>query len=190
LLDAAERLLVDEGYAAVTSRRVANEVGLNNALIYYYFGSMDALFIAVYRRRADWMLERQAEALASPQPLWALWDVTHTQANSALNFEFIALGNHRAAIKAEIVRYSARFRQLQVDALAKTLGDHPIDQEAFPIEGVIVILAAVSRFLVMEDSYGLDTGHAQAVAIVERALRQLEGERAPVDREPVVGPPG
>src|SRR5689334_20633716 len=92
LLDAAERLMLDEGYAAVTSRRVSNEAGVNAGLVYYYFGTMDELFIAVFRRRAQWMYEQQAVALSTDQPLWSLWSLIHDQPNTALNLEFLALG--------------------------------------------------------------------------------------------------
>ena len=37
LLDAAEQLILREGYAAVTSRRVAAEAGIKPALVHYYF---------------------------------------------------------------------------------------------------------------------------------------------------------
>ncbi|MGZ4692222.1 MAG: TetR/AcrR family transcriptional regulator [Acidimicrobiales bacterium] len=177
LLDAAERLMLDEGYAAVTSRRVAGEAGLNNALVYYYFGTMDELFLAVFRRRAEWMLERQAEALSSDQPLWALWGVTHDQANTALNLEFMALGNHRKAIRAEVATYSRKFRRAQLDALSGVLEGYGIDPETWPPVSVILLLSAVSRFLLMEDAYGLDMGHAETIAIIEHHLRLLEGER-------------
>ena len=53
LLDAAERLLLTEGYAAVTSRRVAAEAGLKPQLVHYYFATMDDLYLAVFRRRAE-----------------------------------------------------------------------------------------------------------------------------------------
>ena len=49
MLDAAERIMVREGYAAVTSRRVEAEAGLK---LHYHFGTLDDLFIAVFRRRA------------------------------------------------------------------------------------------------------------------------------------------
>ena len=58
LLDAAERLLLEEGYAAVTSRRVAAKAGLKPQLVHYYFRTMDDLFVAVFRRRADENLAR------------------------------------------------------------------------------------------------------------------------------------
>ena len=72
LLDAAEALLLEEGYAAVTSRRVGERAGANSALIHYYFESMDGLFVELFRRGAERGLERQTAALQSPQPLWAL----------------------------------------------------------------------------------------------------------------------
>ena len=184
LLDAAEQMMLDEGYAAVTSRRVADRAGVNSGLVYYYFGTMDELFLAVFRRRAEWMLERQAEALASDQPLWALWTVTHDQANTALNLEFLALGNHRKAIMTEVANYSRRFRRQQLDALSGVLEGYGLDPQEWPPASVILLLSSVSRFLLMEDSYGLDLGHAETIEIVERLLRQLEGERAPVrDRD-------
>ncbi len=49
LLDAAERLLLAEGYAAVTSRRVAAAAGLKHQLVHYYFRTMDDLLLEVYR---------------------------------------------------------------------------------------------------------------------------------------------
>ena len=73
LLDAAEQLMLEEGYAAVTSRRVAEKAGLKPQLVHYYFRTMDDLFLAVFRRRAEQGLVEQAQALQSPQPLWALW---------------------------------------------------------------------------------------------------------------------
>ena len=57
LLDAAEELLLQEGYAAVTSRRVADAAGLKPQLVHYYFRTMEDLFLEVFRRRAEEGLE-------------------------------------------------------------------------------------------------------------------------------------
>jgi AcrR family transcriptional regulator len=179
LLDAAEQLMLDEGYAAVSSRRVAGKAGLNAALVYYYFGTMDELFIAVFRRRAEWMLQRQAEALSSDQPLWALWDQTYNQASTALNLEFLALGNHRKAIRAEVGNYSRKFRRVQLDALSSVLKDYGIDAEVWPTASVVLCMDFLARFLLIEEAYELDLGHAETIAIIERHIRQLEGERRP-----------
>src|SRR6059058_4508318 len=73
LLDAAEQLLLEEGYAAVTSRRLAERAGLKPQLVHYYFRTMEDLFLEVFRRRAEEGLGVLKTALAAPQPLWALW---------------------------------------------------------------------------------------------------------------------
>ncbi len=53
LLDAAEKLLLAGGYAAVSSRRVAEAAGLKPQLVHYYFRTMEDLFLAVFRRMAE-----------------------------------------------------------------------------------------------------------------------------------------
>ena len=177
LLDAAERLLLDEGHAAVTSRRVAAKAGLKPQLVHYYFRTMDDLFLAVFRRRAEAGLERQAELLASDQPLWAMWDMALGTADTKLTAEFTALANHRKVIQAEIARFAEQFRAQQVDALAKHLAALGFDPERWSPDGLLVVLASIARFLVMEESIGITAGHDEAVALVERILGQLEGGR-------------
>ena len=71
LLDAAEQLMIDEGYAAVTSRRLAHKAGLKPQLVHYYFRTMEELFLEVFRRRAEEALEAHAKLLHSPIQLTA-----------------------------------------------------------------------------------------------------------------------
>ncbi|UXA06111.1 TetR/AcrR family transcriptional regulator [Mycobacterium sp. SMC-2] len=177
LLDATERLMLGEGYAAVTSRRVAAEAGVNPGLVYYYFGPMDELFLEVFRRSAARSLDRQAEALASEQPLWALWDMIRDQTNTALNLEFLALGNHRKAVMAEMKEFSVRFRRLQFEGLSTILTRYGVDTTQWPAEAVMLLMDAAARFMGEERSYGLNLGHSQAVTVVERLIGQLEGKR-------------
>jgi AcrR family transcriptional regulator len=176
LMEAAEQLMLEEGYAAVTSRRVAAGAGVNAGLVYYYFGTMDELFIAVFRRRAEWMLQRQAEALRSEHPLRALWEVTRNEAATVLNLEFLALGNHRKAIRTEIQAYSRRFRADQLSALATALDDSGIDPEAWPPGFVALVIDGMARFLRIEEVYDLDIGHHETLATFERLLCAVEGK--------------
>ena len=116
LLDAAQQVLLEEGYAAATSRRVAARAGLKPQLVHYYFRTMDDLFLVLVRRGQQ-NLERQAEVLASPFPLRALWELSNDPAAGALTIEFAALANHRKAIRAELAAYGEQFRRLQTNAL-------------------------------------------------------------------------
>jgi TetR/AcrR family transcriptional regulator len=174
LLDAAERLMLGEGYAAVTSRRVAAEAGLKPQLVHYYFRTMDDLFLALFRRRAEAGVERQAKALASATPVRALWDFSMDSRGTALTMELIALANHRKTIRAEIARYAEQMRASQVDALAMALRRAEIDGDDLSPVVLSVLLTSVSRVLVIEETLGMSAGHAETSELVELCLRRLE----------------
>jgi AcrR family transcriptional regulator len=176
LLDAAERLMLEEGYAAVTSRRVAEKAALKPQLVHYYFRTMDDLFLAAFRRRAEEGLEVQAQVLQARQPLWALWRFSTDPAATAITSEFIALANHRKALKAEIAYYAERFREEQRKALSTVLDRYGIDRAEVPALVWSVLMTSISRVLVIERALGMSAGHAEIVAFVEHYLRQLEGD--------------
>ena len=47
MLDGAEAVLREEGQAALTSRRIAEQIGVKQRLVYYYSSTMDDLIIAL-----------------------------------------------------------------------------------------------------------------------------------------------
>lgn len=177
LLDAAERLMLEDGYAAVTSRRVAESAGLKPQLVHYYFRTMDEMFIEVFRRRAAQGLELQALALQSPQPLWSLWEFGIDPAGTQLTMEFMGLANHRKALRAEIAHYAERFREQQVDAIAAALQRYGLEVSDVPPVVWAVFATSVSRVMVMERALGMSSGHDEMFAFCEGWLRRMEGER-------------
>ncbi len=179
LLDAAEQLLIEEGYAAVTSRRVADRAGLKPQLVHYYFRTMEDLFLAVFHRRAEEGLAVLTTALQSPQPLWALWKFSTAPEATRLTMEFMGLANHRKALRAEIVYYAERFRQEQNKAIADALRQRGIDASEVPPVVWTVFATSVSQAMVMERALGMSTGHAETFAFCEQWLRRLEGEPIP-----------
>lgn len=121
LIEATAKLMRDEGYAAATSRRVAAEAGVKQALVYYYFPTMDDLFVEVLRAGADASLERMRTALTDDDPLRTLWLINSDSGRTALNTEFMALANHRKAIRAELRGYAERVRDIETAAVAVAL---------------------------------------------------------------------
>src|SRR5258708_29994657 len=77
LLDACAEIMLDEGYAAATSRRVAEKVGVQRAVVYYYFPTMDDLYLAVLKRGNQANLDMQRPALSSGTPPTALVGLSH-----------------------------------------------------------------------------------------------------------------
>src|SRR3546814_14610671 len=94
--------MLKDGYAAVSSRSVATAVGIQASLVHYYFATLDDLFVAVLERRAGPNVERMAEALRSPTPLRAWWDLASDPRGTALLVELMAAANHRPAPKAQL----------------------------------------------------------------------------------------
>jgi AcrR family transcriptional regulator len=175
LLDATEQIMLDEGYAAVSSRRIAQKAGLKPQLVHYYFRTMDDLFLAAFRRRAEEGLERQAEALTSGQPLRALWTFGNDPTGTALAMEFAALANHHKSIRSEIAQYAETFRSRQTEVLTAAMEEHGIDTAMFPPVAVMVLMTSVSQILVMEEALGMSAGHAETRELVARYLNQYEG---------------
>ena len=180
LLDAAEQLMLEEGYAAVTSRRLAHKAGLKPQLVHYYFRTMEELFLEVFRRRAEEGLEVQARALQSPQPLWALWRFGTDPAFTRISMEFMALANHRKEMRAEIANYAERFREEQRQAVTEALQRYGAGSEDVPPVVWTVLMTSLSRFLVLEQAVGISGGHAETMELVESYLRRLEGDPQPI----------
>ena len=181
LLDAAEKLMRDEGYAAVTSRRVADQAGLKPQLVHYYFRTMDDLFLEIFRRGAEQMLQLHQRALKARQPLWALWELSTDAAGTAMTMEFIALANHRKALRAEIARYAEMFRVEQIKALTSAIERYDIPFDDYPPTVLMVLMTGASQALVQEQMLGMTAGHAETIRFANKWLTVLEGERLPDD---------
>jgi len=91
--------------------------------------------------------------------------------------EFIALANHRKAIRTEIAESARRFRRAQLATLTEVLAGYGLDPERWPAASMVLILSGISRFLLMEEAFDLDIGHAETVRMVEGQIRALEGDR-------------
>jgi AcrR family transcriptional regulator len=176
LLDAAEQLLLEEGYAAVTSRRVAARAGLKPQLVHYYFRTMDDLFLEVFRRRADANIAHFEAAISGNVSLRDLWKLNADPRGAAFTMEFVALGNHRKVIRAEVARYAERFRAAQLEALTAALARLGISEEELPPIVALLMMTGLSQVLTLERTIGLTTGHDATVAFIERAIAELEGQ--------------
>ena len=72
-LDAAERLLVREGAAGISTRQLAQEAGQNHGLVHYYFGSVDELLLQALERFTGRVLDRQRAMYETDAPFAEKW---------------------------------------------------------------------------------------------------------------------
>src|SRR5581483_5299053 len=64
ILDAAERLIGDQGYAATSLRQIIADAGVNLASVHYHFGSKEELLDELVRRKAVPVNEERLALLA------------------------------------------------------------------------------------------------------------------------------
>src|SRR5690242_20364062 len=72
-LDAAERLLIRDGAAGVSTRQLAREAGQNHGLVHYYFGSIDELLLQTLERFTRRVLDRQRAMYGADVPFLEKW---------------------------------------------------------------------------------------------------------------------
>ena len=177
LIEAAEQLMREEGYAAVTSRRVASKAGLKPQLVHYHFRSMDDLFLAIVERGAVQLAESVERALSSSQPLHALWDLISDRDTAVLASEVLAMANHRHAIRAEAARYGKQFRAAQTELFSRILNERELSRTLYPPAAMALIMESIARTLAIEESLGMSAGHADTVRLVKRYLDSVEPVR-------------
>jgi AcrR family transcriptional regulator len=173
ILDTTERLMVNEGYAAVTSRRVAQELGINGATVHYYYPTTDDLFIALHKRMTERQLSEFVQVLAAEDPIGALWTFQSGWAQSALGVEFLALANHRKSIRDVLAGTTEKARDVQTGALDRISSQSAIDPAILPPIALTTILMAIARTLANEERVGITRGHDEVRAFVEWALANI-----------------
>lgn len=173
ILDTTERLMVDEGYPAVTSRRVAQELGINGATVHYYYPTTDDLFISLHKRMTQRQLSEFEHVLTAEDPLGAFWQFQSGWAQSALGVEFLALANHRKNIGEVLAGITDEARDIQTRALTCISSQSAIDPEILPPIAFTTILVAIARTLANEERVGITHGHNEVRTFVEWALTKL-----------------
>ncbi|HKT76885.1 MAG TPA: TetR family transcriptional regulator [Sphingobium sp.] len=173
ILEAAERVLLTQGYPALSIRRVATEAGMKTPLIHYHFETTEDLLIALYRHVGEKHRRNIQAALASDRPLHALWDVNTGGDSGRLIAEMVGLGHRNEAVRAELAAHVEEFRAMQARAFDTALRARPATAGCTP-EAAIFILTAVTSALVMDRGVGITAGHDDSIAFVKACIDRLE----------------
>lgn len=173
LVKAAEDLMRESGYAAVTSRQVAAKAGLKPQLVHYYFRTMDDLFLELYHELATGLFERQKQILNSKKPLREMWKLTG-DARGVLMNEFVALANHRKVIRKELAEFGDQFRRGQIQIMAHVLAKSGVRGFPWTPAFAAVLLNSLGRGLAAERELGMSEGHAEALTIIKRFIEEFD----------------
>jgi AcrR family transcriptional regulator len=173
MLDAAEATLLEEGYGALTSRRIAERVGVKQRLVYYYFQTMDELIVETFRRMSARELERMRESAAADLPLRELWDVCIHTTDSRVTSEFMALAYRNDSLRQEVIYFIEESRRIQAEVVARALKGSAF---AMPLdaEGTALLATGVALAMTREAALGITMGHASLLGFIESVQERLE----------------
>lgn len=167
LLDAAELVLREHGFAFITSKRVAEAAGVKQQLVYYYFQSMDDLLLSTFKRRTERGLNNLAVDVASESPIRAIWDKISSTIDAKLAFEFVALANHHDGIRQEARHYREVARRMEAAAIARQIKEKGKDIGPLTADAAAFLMDAASLLLTREASTGVTRGHDDVRNLIE-----------------------
>jgi AcrR family transcriptional regulator len=180
LLDAAEAMLVDVGYAAITTRRLAERAGVNHGLVHYYFGSMEDLLLRVVERFTDQLIERQQTMYAADVPFIDKWrqamrylDEDAESGYQKVWLEMQAMAWNNEAIRDRVQKVSQRWLDVVSPAFDRGLVELGVDRRRFPTKAVVSLVVTFNQGVMLEKLTGFDSGHRELLRMVDRTLEGL-----------------
>ncbi len=186
MMDAAEDLLYEVGYAGVTTRAVAEAAGVNHGLVHYYFGSMEELLSQTLERFVD-QLAGALEALYADPALsfaekWRLgsqfWVEEPTSRFPKILLELLAMGWNMPALRSRLTEVHARFRAIFEHHFGQAAIDYGLDENQFPLKVIVAAVTSYQLGLIVEGLSGVEEGHAELVDWIQRWVDTLEADRA------------
>ncbi|MGE9282120.1 TetR/AcrR family transcriptional regulator [Streptomyces rochei] len=134
LLDAAYEVFAAKGFGRVSIEEVCEAAGYSRGAFYSNFDTLDELFFALYRQRADEIAEQVSEALAGDGPDLdvpaAVDRVTEVllldRAWLLVKTDFLVHAARDADVARTLLEHRARLRGAVADRLARARGHTPL----------------------------------------------------------------
>lgn len=172
ILKAAAQVLQEVGAAGLTANSVAKRAGVKAHMVHYYFRSIDDLVLALVRQHGALGLKNTARAIASDEPLRALWEIETAYKWSTVAMELSAFAIRRDVVRAEMTRYIEDIRNLQAEGMKRHFQLRGIECPIPPM-ALTIMVAGIARQIGREKEFNVSLGHEEMVAVVEGFLTNL-----------------
>jgi len=131
ILEAARERLLADGYANLSTRKVAAEAGVPLSQVHYHFGSKQGLILALLEMENRQRLERQQEMYSADAPLWQRYEQACDFLEDDLESgyvrvlqEMIAAGWSEPAVGAAVRELLLGWYQLLTDVMRRAESEH------------------------------------------------------------------
>jgi AcrR family transcriptional regulator len=180
-LDAAERLLIREGAAGISTRQLAREAGQNHGLVHYYFGSVDELLLQALERFTGRILERQQAMYGTDAPFIDKWRTAmgFLEEDLASGYpkvwgELQTLAWNKPELRKRLQSLNDRWRSLLRDALSEAIEEYGLKDTRFSAEVWAALVMQFNEGLLLERLLGFNRGHSELLAAIDGWLVSLE----------------
>ncbi len=140
ILTAARDCLLADGYAAMSTRKVAQQAEVPLSQIHYHFGSKDQLILALLAAENERLLERQAELFDPSLPLWKRWDLACDAFDDDIESGYVR-------VLQEMIAAGWSSGQVRVEVREMLDGWNAVLTDLFTDTGIPAIDAAAERHL-------------------------------------------
>jgi AcrR family transcriptional regulator len=177
LLDAAERVLVDAGYAGITTRRLAEEAGVNHGLVHYYFGSVENLLVRTLERFTERLITRQREMYAADMPFLEKWRtamrylMSEDVAYEKVWLELQALAWNQPDLREHLARVNAEWRAVLTEAFEQPHRELGVEM---PLETLVSLVMTFNLGIIVERLGGIQTGHGELLDWIDAFLEERQ----------------
>jgi TetR/AcrR family transcriptional regulator len=177
LLDAAERVLVDAGYAAVTTRRLAEEAGVNHGLVHYYFGSVENLLVRMLERFTERLIARQREMYAASMPFLEKWRtamrylMSEDVAYEKVWLELQALAWNQPDLRERLARVNAEWRTVLTEAFEEPHRELGVEM---PLETLVSLVMTFNLGIIVERLGGIEGEHRELLEWIDAFLEERQ----------------
>jgi AcrR family transcriptional regulator len=171
LLDAAEQLLARVGYAGITTRRLAEEAGVNHGLVHYYFGSNENLLVQALERFTGRLITRQRELYAANLPFPEKWRtamrylVSEDVSYQKIWLELQALAWNNPDISARLARVNGEWRAVLTEAFDQPRRELGIE---LPLPALVSLVMTFNLGIIVERLGGIETGHPELLDWIDQ----------------------
>lgn len=171
LLNLAEQMMCESGYASVTSRQLAKRAGLSPQIVYYYFKTMDDLFVEIFRRVEAHYLAGIEQAKSADQPIAELWHLSCDTSRAVIVQELMALANHRKGLLEQLSEFGRTYHRKQTEIVESELARKGRDL-GMPPSVIASVIEVAARGFASGRDYDIPA-HREAQAFITRWLAKM-----------------
>jgi AcrR family transcriptional regulator len=157
-MDAAVRLTATAGARGLTARAIGAEAGVNQALIFYHFDSVENLLRVAYAQATRVMVDGYADELAAATTFTDLYAVgerlgrrSREDGSAALLTHVMAASHHDPEMAAALADALGVWQGVVTDAVRRVVREHRLDG-AVDADGLAGALAASTIGMVTVDA--------------------------------------